>query len=87
MHFKTIAAAAAALAFVWTSAPGSSQAAGCEIDKPIVFAGLDWDSNSFHVAVAQFIMKNGYGCEVDKIPGTTIPMLNGMIRGDIDVTK
>ncbi|MBT3359905.1 MAG: ABC transporter substrate-binding protein [Rhodospirillales bacterium] len=86
MQFKPIAAAAAALAFVWTAAPGSSQAASCEIDKPIVFAGLDWDSNSFHVAVAQFIMKNGYGCEVDKIPGSTIPMLNGMIRGDIDVT-
>jgi glycine betaine/proline transport system substrate-binding protein len=86
MRLKTFAASAAALVFAWTAAPVSSQAAECEVDRPIVFAGLDWDSNSFHVALAQFIMKNGYGCEVDTIPGSTIPMLNGMIRGDIDVT-
>lgn len=86
MRFKTFAVGAAALSVAWAIAPASSQAADCEIDRPIVFAGLDWDSNSFHVALSQFIMKNGYGCEVDKIPGSTIPMLNGMSRGDIDVT-
>ena len=66
--------------------PAMAQKAQCELDRPVVFAGLDWDSNAFHTAVAQYIIKHGYGCEVDKIPGSTIPLLNGMARGDIDVT-
>ncbi|TDR27883.1 ABC transporter substrate-binding protein [Hydromonas duriensis] len=63
-----------------------STAPVCELNRKVVFAGLDWDSNAFHTAVAQNIIKNGYGCEVDQVPGTTIPLLNGMAKGDIDVT-
>jgi glycine betaine/proline transport system substrate-binding protein len=63
----------------------ASAAAKCETAKPIVFGGLDWDSNAFHTAVAQLIIKHGYGCEVDLIPGTTIPLHAGLARGDIDV--
>ncbi len=68
--------------------PGVAGAAAptCEIDRPVMFAGLDWDSNSFHVAVARFILEHGYGCTSEVLPGTTIPLLNGMARGDIDVT-
>jgi ABC-type proline/glycine betaine transport system substrate-binding protein len=62
------------------------RAAGCDVDRPIIFAGLDWDSNAFHTAVARFILENGYGCETDVIPGSTLPLLTGMARGDIDVT-
>ena len=57
----------------------------CESDKPIVFGGLDWDSNAFHTAVAQFIITHGYECKVDLIPGTTIPLHAGLLRGDVDV--
>lgn len=60
-------------------------AGACDIDRPIVFAGLDYDSAQFHNAVAMFILKEGYGCKVDSIPGQTIPLLNGVARGDIDV--
>lgn len=63
-----------------------ASAAGCEIDRPVVFAGLDWDSNAFHNAVAEFILEHGYGCETDEIPGSTLPLLQGMARGDVDVT-
>lgn len=58
----------------------------CEIDRPVVFAGLDWDSNRFHTAVARHIVEAGYGCETDELPGSTLPLLTGMARGDIDVT-
>src|SRR5690606_32753884 len=68
------------------TAPAAAQEKTCELDRPIVFAGLDWASNAFHTAVAQYIAKHGYGCDVDQIPGSTIPLLHGMIRGDIDVT-
>ncbi|WP_202614826.1 ABC transporter substrate-binding protein [Elioraea sp. Yellowstone] len=64
----------------------AAQASTCEIDRPVVFAGLDWDSNAFHTEVARFIARHGYGCASEVIPGSTIPLLNGMIRGDIDVT-
>jgi glycine betaine/proline transport system substrate-binding protein len=59
--------------------------AACDVDRPIVFAGLDYDSAQFHNAVAMFILKNGYDCKVDAIPGQTIPLLNGLARGDIDI--
>ncbi len=67
---------------------GTAQAQGaCDgLDRSVVLAGLDWDSNAFHNGVAGFILENGYGCEVEEIPGSTIPLLNGMIRGDIDIT-
>ncbi len=57
----------------------------CEVEHKVVFAGLDWDSNAFHTAVAQRILKDGMGCAVDLVPGTTIPLFNGMARGDIHI--
>ena len=81
---KLILSAAVALPFAGYGL--AAQAAECDVDRPIVFAGLDWDSNSFHNGVAGFILEHGYGCEIDEIPGSTIPLLNGMIRGDIDIT-
>jgi glycine betaine/proline transport system substrate-binding protein len=57
----------------------------CEIERPIVFAGLDWDSARVHNAIASFIIEKGYGCETRSIPGATIPMFNGVARGDIDI--
>lgn len=57
----------------------------CEVDRPVVFAGLDYDSAAFHNAVAQRIVRDGYGCKVDAIPGSVIPLINGMLRGDVQV--
>jgi glycine betaine/proline transport system substrate-binding protein len=63
----------------------AQDAAKCELDQPVVFAGLDYDSAQFHAAVAKYIVKAGYGCEVDEIPGTVIPLINGVSRGDADI--
>jgi glycine betaine/proline transport system substrate-binding protein len=60
-------------------------AQACELNRPIVFAGLDWDSVGFHNAVARHILEVGYGCRTDVIPGSTIPLLQGVAQGDIDV--
>lgn len=63
-----------------------AQEADCgRYDRPIVFAELDWDSVQVHNAIARHILEEGYGCRTDAIPGSNIPMLQGMIRGDIDV--
>jgi glycine betaine/proline transport system substrate-binding protein len=53
--------------------------------EKVIFGDLDWDSSRFHVGVASFIVKNGYGCEVDRIPGTTTPMLTALGGGDIHI--
>ena len=63
----------------------STQAVACDIREPIVFAGLNWDSNAFHTAVAQRILRDGMGCAVDQLPGATIPLHNGMVKGDIHI--
>lgn len=65
------------------AAPG--HAAECPMDRPIVFAGLDWDSNAVHTEIARTIFEEGYGCQTDMIPGSTIPLLTGLGKGDIDV--
>ncbi len=86
MNRKIIAVAAllalAAPAFVATNA---QDAPACDIDREIIFADLGYDSALFHNAVAQFILEAGYGCQTDAIPGETIPLINGVARGDIDV--
>ena len=56
----------------------------CEVARPIVFAGLDYDSAQFHNAVAKFIVKQVMAAGRE-IPGDTIPLINGVARGDVDV--
>lgn len=76
----------AALGYFALSGQVFAEEPKCEIDRPVVFAGLDWDSAAFHNKVASIILEAGYGCETDSIPGSTIPLFNGMVKGDIDVT-
>ncbi len=61
-------------------------AQACDLDRDIVFGDLDWSSAQFHNRVAQFILEEGYGCSTDVIPGSTLPIYNGMARGDVDIT-
>lgn len=68
----------------WLAATAGPSRA-CDVDHPVVFAGLDWDSNAFHTAVAQRILRDGMGCQVDRVPGTTIPLIHAAARGDIHV--
>ncbi len=66
----------------------SSLITGCTPteEKPtLVFADLTWDSAYFHNRVAGFILDNGYGYEIDSIPGATIPLFAGVAAGEIDI--
>ena len=63
------------------SSPGNA----CDVERPITFAGLDWQSNAVHTAIAEFILNEGFDCRTEVIPGTTIPLLQGVARGDIDI--
>lgn len=54
-------------------------------NRSVVFADLDWDSVQVINGVARTILEAGFGCDTDAIPGSTIPLYQGAIRGDIDV--
>jgi glycine betaine/proline transport system substrate-binding protein len=71
---------------VAASAPVLAQdAQQCEIDRPVVFAGLNYDSAQFHTRLAQFIIEHGYGCQVDALPGGPEVLINGLAQGNVDV--
>ena len=60
-------------------------ATGCDVTRPVVLAGLDYDSAAFDNAVAKAILTKGYGCKVDILPGTVLPLVAWLARGDVDV--
>lgn len=51
----------------------------------IRFADASWDSIQVHNRIAGFIVKHGYGYDVDYITGDTIMLVTGLIEGDVDV--
>jgi len=53
--------------------------------KKLVLADVGWDSVQVHNRIAGFILKHGYGYEVEYMPGETIPLFAGTARGDIDI--
>ncbi len=67
----------------WAASAVSVQAAG----RPtIVFADYGWDSALVHNHIARFIIEHGYGYKTDALPGETIPLWFGLVRGDVDVS-
>ena len=58
-----------------------------ERERPeLVFAGLSWQSALVQNGVARYIVENGYGYPTSEIEGDTVPLFQGLRRGDIDVT-
>lgn len=55
-------------------------------ERDIVFADYNWDSARVLNRIAQFIVEEGYGYDTDTIPGETIPLFQGQLDGDIDIS-
>jgi len=85
-HLRRLMPAALALALL-AGAPAFAQTdADCAgFDRPIVFGELGYDSADILTDLARFVLEEGFGCATDAIPGATLPILQGMIRGDVDV--
>jgi glycine betaine/proline transport system substrate-binding protein len=64
---------------------GAAQSTDCGLDRPIAFADFDWDSALLLTGIARTVLEEGFGCATVAYPGSTIPMYQGAIRGDIDV--
>ncbi len=69
------------VAFLLVTLSGFSLAAS----KKLILADVGWDSVQVHNRIAGFILKNGYGFEVEYMAGETIPLFAGLARGDIDI--
>ena len=54
--------------------------------EPIVFSDLNWTSAQFQNRVAQYIVEKGYGYPTEVVFGATLPLLQGLRRGDTQVT-
>lgn len=64
---------------------GTSTGSSDTSKEPIMFADFNWQSDLINNRIAQFIIENGYGYETDSMPGETIPLMQGLRRGDVDV--
>ncbi|MBC8553736.1 MAG: ABC transporter substrate-binding protein, partial [Candidatus Brocadiales bacterium] len=54
--------------------------------ETIVFGDVSWDSVQVHNRIAAFIIEEGIGgYKADFMAGDTLPIINGIVQGDIDV--
>jgi glycine betaine/proline transport system substrate-binding protein len=63
----------------------AASAATCELDRPIKFGGMNWESNLVLVEVERFIADKGYGCKSEVVSAETLPALAALERGDLDI--
>ncbi|MEE2948635.1 MAG: glycine betaine ABC transporter substrate-binding protein [Chloroflexota bacterium] len=54
--------------------------------REIVFGGLNWDSALVQNGVARYIVEHGYGYPTSQIEGSTLPLFQGLRKGDVDLT-
>ena len=58
----------------------------CDGEKETIkITELNWGSAQFQSALAKIIIEEGYGYDVELVPGETIPLFQGLRDGDIDV--
>ena len=57
-----------------------------EDKQTIVFSDLNWTSAQVQDRIAQYIVEKGYGYPTDVVFGSTLPLFQGLRRGDSHVT-
>ncbi len=57
--------------------------AGC--DAPIKFGSLTWESGQFMTGILKYIVEDGYGCEVEEVPGAGPALESALVQDDIQV--
>lgn len=79
------APAPAAPAPVVTAAPAAPEPVAEDKDT-IVFSDLNWTSAQVQNRIAQYLVEEGYGYPTDVVFGATLPLFQGLRRGDSHVT-
>ena len=57
-----------------------------EPKSTIIFSDLNWNSAQFQDRIAQYIVEKGYGYSTEVVFGATLPLFQGLRRGDSNVT-
>ncbi len=66
---------------------GLAASCGGDDEQPtLVFSDLNWTSAQVQTRIAQYITEIGYGYETDTVFGSTLPLFQGLIRGDTAIT-
>ena len=55
-------------------------------EQTIIIGDFNWDTAQMHNRIAGFIIEHGYGYPVDYIFGDTVPIMQGVERGDVHIT-
>ena len=83
---RCLALAVLMLAVVAVAACGEAEE---EVETPpptLVFNDLNWDSAQVQNRIAQYIVEKGYGYPTDVVFGATLPLFQGLRRGDSHIT-
>ncbi|MDE0141237.1 MAG: hypothetical protein OXN19_07165 [Caldilineaceae bacterium] len=81
-----IALTAACAAPAQQSAPSEEAAAPATTINTIIFSDLNWPSAELQNRIAQYIVEKGYGYSTDVVLGATLPLFQGLRKGDTHVT-
>ena len=81
-----IVVSAACAAPVQQSAPNEEAAAPAASIDTIIFSDLNWTSAQIQNRIAQYIVEKGYGYSTDVVFGSTLPLFQGLRKGDTHVT-
>ncbi len=69
-----------------TKAPATATPTAMMEDKPkLIFADLNWSTALLQNAAARLILEEGYGYETDAVSGSTIPLMQALVAGDLNV--
>ena len=82
---RFIRAALLALPLAAAALPAHAAGSWCAAGKPVRFAGVTWESGNFTSEVLRYVLKNGYGCQTDTVPGSTAATETALSRNDIQV--
>ena len=97
-RYKLLAMAMTIAAVVAVIAAACSDPEPVEIEKlvvatptatpkeTIIFSDLNWTSAQVQDRIAQYIVEKGYGYPTDVVFGSTLPLFQGLRRGDSHVT-
>lgn len=81
-----IVVTAACSAPVQQAAPSEEAAAPAASIDTIIFSDLNWPSAELQNRIAQYIVEKGYGYSTDVVLGATLPLFQGLRKGDTHVT-
>ena len=83
---RIFALVAASVAIIATLACAQLMGTQEEAKQKLVFNDLTWNSAQIQNRVAQYIVDKGYGYPTEVVLGGTLPLFQGLRRGDSDIT-